>query len=101
MNKNYGLTKIACYTTNIGMAAIGILSPLLFVTFNSKYSISYTLLGMLVVINFVTQLFVDTMLTFFWNRRCRKNVECAQKKQRKIGYTYEFALRRMKITFFY
>ena len=65
MNKKYTLTKYACYSTNIAMAAVASLSPLLFVTFREMYNISYTLLGLLVVINFSTQLLVDLVFSFF------------------------------------
>ncbi|MBE6667033.1 MAG: MFS transporter [Ruminococcaceae bacterium] len=64
-NKKYRLTKFACYMTNVGMAAVGAISPILFVTFKETYGISYTLLGFLVVINFCTQLAVDLIFTFF------------------------------------
>ena len=63
--KNFKGTKIACYITNISMAAVGILSPLLFETFKGDYDISNTLLGLLVVMNFCTQLFIDLIFTFF------------------------------------
>ena len=51
--------KYACYTANISMAVVSNLSPVLFLTFRSLYGISYSLLGLLVLINFVTQLTVD------------------------------------------
>ena len=60
--------KYACYTVNISMAIVGNLSPLLFITFQSLYSISYTLLGLLVLINFSTQLLVDLIFSFFSHR---------------------------------
>ena len=47
------------------MAAVGILSPLLFETFKESYGISNTLLGLLVVMNFCTQLLIDLIFTFF------------------------------------
>ena len=50
--------------TNVAMATVCALSPLLFVTFKNELNISYTLLGFLVVINFCTQLAVDLMFTF-------------------------------------
>ncbi len=65
LNKDYNLTRYACYTTNVSMAAVANLSPLLFVTFRDLYDISYTLLGLLVVINFSTQLLIDLIFTFF------------------------------------
>lgn len=44
---------------------VSIISPLLFLTFAELYSISFTLLGFLVVINFCTQLGVDLLFSFF------------------------------------
>ena len=58
-------TRNACYFTNVIMASIFSLPPLLFVTFRETYGISYTLLGTLVLINFCTQLFIDLIFTFF------------------------------------
>jgi MFS family permease len=63
--KSFRLTKYACYATNVSMAAISTISPLLFVTYREMYGISYTLLGLLVVINFSTQLCVDLIFTLF------------------------------------
>lgn len=57
--------KYACYTTNISMSVVANLSPLLFLTFRSLYGISYTLLGLLVLINFCTQLMIDLIFSFF------------------------------------
>ena len=63
--EQYKLTKKACYLTSITMSIASNLSPLLFLTFRDMYELSYTLLGLLVVINFVTQLSVDLIFTFF------------------------------------
>lgn len=57
--------KYACYTANISMSVVGNLSPVLFLTFRSLYGISYSLLGLLVLINFVTQLIIDLIFSFF------------------------------------
>ncbi len=57
--------KTACYTTSITMSIVSNLSPLLFLSFRSLYGISYSLLGTLVLINFVTQLSVDLIFSFF------------------------------------
>lgn len=65
MEKNYKRVKLACYTTNVTMSVIGNLSPLLFLTFRSLYDISYSLLGLLILINFCTQLCVDLIFSFF------------------------------------
>ncbi len=51
--------------TNISMAAVVNLSPVLFITFRELYGISYSLLGLLVLINFSTQLAVDLIFSFF------------------------------------
>lgn len=61
----YTRLKCACYSVSITMAAICNLSPLLFLTFRSLYGISYSLLGLLVMINFCTQLGIDLMFSFF------------------------------------
>ena len=65
MNKSYNRVKLACYATNATMAIVSNLSPILFMTFHNQYGISYTLLGSLVLINFVTQLLVDLIFSFF------------------------------------
>lgn len=57
--------KLACYLSNSTMAIVSNLSPLLFITFRSLYDISYTWLGFLVLINFLTQLSVDVVFSFF------------------------------------
>lgn len=66
--KNYTFTKYACYVSSVSMSAIVIISPLLFETFRGVYGISYTLLGFLAVINFVTQLIMDLIFTLFSSR---------------------------------
>ncbi len=65
MKIKYNCLKWAAYTANISMSVVACLSPLLFVTFRTLYGISFTKLGLLVLINFVTQLFVDLALSFF------------------------------------
>ena len=65
MNKNDRRVKLACYASNISMSVVGNLSPLLFLTFHDFYGISYSLLGLLVLINFCTQLSVDLLFSFF------------------------------------
>ncbi len=61
----YKLTKNACYLTSVSMAVTANLSPVLFVTFKNMYNLSYTLLGLLVVVNFFTQLCIDLVFTIF------------------------------------
>ena len=65
MTQKYTRLKCACYTTNITMSVVGNLSPILFLTFRSLYGISYSLLGLLVLINFSTQLTIDLIFSFF------------------------------------
>lgn len=65
MNTKTRRLKYACYTANISMSVVGNLSPVLFLTFRSLYGISYSMLGLLVLINFVTQLIVDLIFSFF------------------------------------
>ena len=66
--KSYTRLKFACYTTNITMSVVGNLPPLLFLTFRSLYGVSYSLLGLLILINFSTQLTVDLIFSFFSHR---------------------------------
>ena len=65
---SYKLTKKACYLTGISMSVSANLSPLLFMTFKNMYHFSYTLLGLLVVINYFTQLLIDLVFTLFSKR---------------------------------
>ncbi|MBR3872545.1 MAG: MFS transporter [Clostridia bacterium] len=60
--------KWACYFTNISMAVAGNLPPILFLTFRSMYGVSYSLLGLLVLVNFITQLGIDLVFSFFSHR---------------------------------
>lgn len=57
--------RLACYSTNVSMSIVGNLSPILFLTFQNIYGISYSLLGFLVLINFLTQLIIDFIFSFF------------------------------------
>ena len=57
--------KYACYTTNLSISVVSTLSPILFVTFHTLYGISYTLLGLLVLVYFLAQLLVDLIFSFF------------------------------------
>lgn len=65
MTHNNHRLKYACYSANVTMSVVGNLSPVLFLTFRSLYGISYSLLGLLVLINFVTQLIIDLIFSFF------------------------------------
>lgn len=58
---NYRFTKTACYTGYFVQSIVNNLSPLLFVVFKDEFGISYSLISMLVLINFLTQLAVDAL----------------------------------------
>jgi len=62
---NYRMTRISCYFSYFAMSSIFCLPPMLFVTFQEMYGISYTLLGTLVLVNFCTQLLIDLVFSFF------------------------------------
>ena len=68
MNASYQRVKLACYNANISMSVVGNLPPLLFLTFRSMYGLSYSRLGLLVLVNFCTQLTVDLVFSFFSHR---------------------------------
>ena len=57
--------QYACYTTNLSMSIVGNLPPVLLLTFHELYGISYSLLGLLILINFCTQLSMDLAFSFF------------------------------------
>ena len=68
MTREYKRLTLACYTSSMSMAIVTTLPPLLFLTFRDLYGISYSLLGLLVVVNFVTQLIIDLLFSFFSHR---------------------------------
>ena len=65
MSSQYQRVKYACVATNVSMSIVANLPPVLFLTFRSLYGISYSLLGLLIFINFFTQLVVDLIFSFF------------------------------------
>lgn len=65
MTEKLRFTKYACYLGSASQAAVICLSPILFVTFHTQYGISYTLLGMLALFNFFSQLIIDLIFSFF------------------------------------
>ncbi len=60
----FSRAKYACYMTSLSSAVTGNLPPLLFVSLRRIYGLSYTLLGLLVLINFGTQLLFDLVFSF-------------------------------------
>ena len=65
MDKKYTRTKLGCYAANVTMSVVSAVPPLLFLTFRSMYSLSFSLLGLLVLIGFITQLGIDLVFSFF------------------------------------
>ena len=66
MNKvNYKGTLYACYLGYITQALIVNLPPILFVIFRDKFGLTYTMLGSLVMVIFVTQLVTDALAIKF------------------------------------
>ena len=59
IKQNYKHTVAACYIGYITQAVINNFIPLLFLTFHDIYNISIEKLGLLVTVNFATQLTVD------------------------------------------
>jgi fucose permease len=60
---NYRLTIHACYLGFVVLALVVNLSPILFIPLRELYGLSYQQLGLLVLINFLTQLSVDLLLS--------------------------------------
>ena len=65
MEKQYRRLTLACYTESLSMAVVCNLPPVLFLTFRTLYGLSYTMLGLLIFINFTTQLLVDVLFSFY------------------------------------
>ena len=78
MQINVRRVKWACYATNVSMSVVANLSPVLFITFHDLYGISYAMLGLLVLVNFLTQLSIDLIFSFFSHKidmeRAIKNI---------------------------
>ena len=68
MDNGYNKTKLACYLCCFTSSSAFLLPPMLFSWFREAYEISYTALGTLVLINFLTQLAVDLAFSFFSHR---------------------------------
>lgn len=59
MRLGVGHTKSACYLGYITQAIVNNFAPLLFLTFQSDFGISLTVIGMMITVNFGVQLLVD------------------------------------------
>ena len=65
MERQYQRLTLACYTESLSMAVVCNLPPVLFLTFRTLFGMSYTQLGLLIFINYTTQLLVDLLFSFF------------------------------------
>ncbi len=65
---NYKSTLRACCLGYVTQAAVVNLAPLLFVIFQQRYGLSFTMIGSLVLFNFVVQLAVDAVAIKFVDR---------------------------------
>lgn len=63
MTPNYRLTKLGCYTGIFTQAIISCITPILFIPMMELYGLSYTKLGILVGVNFITQVAVDILFS--------------------------------------
>ena len=76
--KNYRHTFYACYAGYFVQAIINNFIPLLFLTFQQSFSLSYDKISLLIVVNFGVQLFVDLIsITFVDKLGYRKCVLAA------------------------
>lgn len=65
MLKNYKHTVFACYIGYITQAIANNFAPLLFITFNKSFNLPLSKVGLLVSINFFTQILVDAAASKF------------------------------------
>lgn len=65
MNKEHLKIKYACYASSATMSVVSLMPPVLFTTFHDLYGISYSLLGTLAVVCFITQLSIDLIFSFY------------------------------------
>lgn len=68
MNINYKHTLFACFVGYIVQAIVNNFVPLLFLTFQDSYGISYAKITLLISINFGVQLVIDLLSAFFIDR---------------------------------
>lgn len=66
--QNFKNTVFACYRGYITQGIVNNLSPLFFVLFQNKFSISYSLISALILCNFVTQVITDMLSVKYVDR---------------------------------
>lgn len=84
---SYSRARWACYAGNITQAITGNLPPLLFITFHTIYDISYSLLGLLVLVFFFSQLGIDLIFSFFSHKFNIHKTVCAMPVLAIVGLT--------------
>ncbi len=62
MKTSWKATLIACFTGSVCMAIVNNYIPLLFLTFQKDYTLSFTQLSLLITLNFMTQMTVDLIM---------------------------------------
>ena len=68
MKSPYARLRYGCWAVNLSMSVVANLPPLLFSTFRSLYGLSFSSLGFLILINYLTQLGMDLLFSFFSHR---------------------------------
>lgn len=68
MTKREKRLKYACYTACLSMSIVANLPPVLLITFRKIYGLSYSILGLLIFINYATQLGIDLVFSLFSNK---------------------------------
>ena len=68
MKLSYRSTILACYNGYITQAICINLAPLLYLTFQREFSLSVTQVGLLIAVNFATQILVDVLASHYANR---------------------------------
>lgn len=68
IKNNYKHTIYACYVGYITQAIVNNFVPLLFLTFHNSYGVSLERIGLLVTVNFGTQLLIDLLSAKFADR---------------------------------
>ena len=66
--QNFKSTVFACYRGYITQGIVNNLSPLIFVLFQTKFGISYSLISALILCNFVTQVITDMLSVKYVDR---------------------------------
>ena len=66
--QSYRSTILSCYTGFVSLAIVVTITPLLFIPLRERFGFTFTQLGLLVLINFITQVTVDLGFSGFIDR---------------------------------